>query len=70
MECDPAYGGIQDCNSVVKNLPDLGYKYGSIHPYLSHSSKLITIKPSEDEDEDQHDYVKTVQETDYLQLCH
>ena len=70
MECDPAYGGIQDCTSVVNNLADLGYNDASIHPNLSHSSKLMTIKSSEDEDEDQHDYVKTVQETVYLQLCH
>ena len=68
MECDPAYGGIQECNSVVKNLPDLGYNEASIHPYPSHSSNLQTIKASGDEDEDQHGYVKTVQGADYLQL--
>ena len=68
MECDPAYGGIQYCNSVVNNQPNLGYNEASIHPNLSHSSNLETIKASGDEDEDQHGYVKTVQETDYLQL--
>ena len=68
MESDPAYGGIQDGNSVVNNLADLGYNDASIYPNLSHSSNLETIKPSGDEDEDQHGYVKTVQGAHYLQL--
>ena len=68
MESNPAYVGFQDCNSVIKSLPDLGYSEASIHPYLSHSSNLETIKASGDEDEDQHGYVKTVQGADYLQL--
>ena len=68
MECDPANGGIQDGNSVVNNLPDLGYNDASIYPNLSHSSNLETIKPSGDEDDDQHGYVKTVQGADYLQF--
>ena len=66
MESNPAYGEIQDCNSMVKSLPDLGYKEASIHPYIPHSSNLETIKASGDED--QHGYVKTVQGADYLQL--
>ena len=68
MESNPAYGEIQDCNAVFKSLPDMGYNEASIHPYLSHSSNLETIKASGDEDEDQHGYVKTVQGADYLQL--
>ena len=70
MECDPAYEGIQDGNSVVNNLSDLGFNDASVHPNLSHSSNLETlcIKPSGDEDEDQHGYVKTVQGADYLRL--
>ena len=68
MECDPAYGGIQDGNLVVNNLPNLGLNDASVHPNLSHSSNLETIKASGDEDEDQHGYVKTVQGADYLQL--
>ena len=68
MECDPAYGEIQDGNSVINNLPDLGFNDVSVHPNLSHSSNLEIIKPSGDEDEDQHGYVKIVQGADYLQL--
>ena len=68
MECDPAYGQIQDGNLVVNNLPNLGFNDASIHPNLSHSSNLETIKASGDEDEDQHGYVKTIQRADYLRL--
>ena len=62
MECDPAYGGIQDGNSAVNNLPNLGFNDVSIHPNLSHSSNLETIKACGDEDEDQHGYVKLYKE--------
>ena len=47
MECDPAYGGIQDCNAVV-NLPKLRYNDdATIHPNSSHSSNLETFKTSD-----------------------
>ena len=74
MESDPAYGGIQDLNPVLNNLPEFqNNDDATIHPNLSCSCNLETTKTSEDEDEDQHGYVRTdlhnvPQGADYLQL--